>query len=398
MDSGFGATFTHSMIYMHTQPWHFEQLARQCMIWLLVPILSTSLLGCASPNTVEPTSEDLHATLERLAAIHHVCGVAIAVIKNRKLDAMDFATGCEPALTLNADSVFQAASLSKPVFAYEVLKLVEQGKMELDVPVMQYLPQGYRHPFDPLKAEPSDLVADPQIQAVTVRMLLNHTSGLPNWASGPLIFHSAPGEKWDYSGEGFLLLQRAAEAVTGQPLDRFMTTQVFKPLDMDHSNYVWNVRIAQDLLSGTKANGAPRASWDLKKPIAAFSLYTSAADYEKFLVTVLNDHHVLKQIIASPVAVDPSLNLSWGLGWGIERTQDDLFIWQWGNNTGYREFVIASVRTGDGFVMLTNSENGLKLAEPITQKILPGEHKLFQSPILGGGITDFLCETLRLCL
>ena len=68
-----------------------------------------------------------------------------------------------------------------------------------------------------------------------------------------------------------------------------------------------------------------------------------------------------------------------------------------GNNTGYRAFVIVSVRTGDGLVMLTNGEGGLKLAEPLTGGVLPGAHELFQSPMLGGGITDFLCETLRLC-
>jgi CubicO group peptidase (beta-lactamase class C family) len=307
-----------------------------------------------------------------------------------------------PALTLNSDSVFQAASLSKPVFAYEVLKLVEQGRLELDAPVVKYLPRGYRHQFHPLEAEPplkkTDLVTDPQLQAVTVRMVLNHTSGLPNWASRPLSFDSAPGTKWGYSGEGFVLLQRAVEAVTGEPLDRFMTAQVFKPQAMEHSDYVWSARIAQNLVTGTKANGAPRAPWDFTKPVAAFSLYTSAADYGKFLVTVLNDDHMLKQITASSVSVDPSLDLSWGLGWGIERVQDDLYIWHWGNNPGYRAFVIASVRTGDGFVMLTNSENGLKLAEPITQRLLPDKHKLFGFPMLDGGITEFLCRTLRLCL
>jgi CubicO group peptidase (beta-lactamase class C family) len=390
---------TYSMIYIRTRPWHFKQLAPQLSRFLLLmPIIFIFLSGCASQNRIDLTSEDLHETLRILAARHHVCGVAIAVIKDRKLDSIDSATGCLPALTLNSDRVFQAASLSKPVFAFAVLKLVEQGKLELDAPVVKYLPQGYRHQFDPLEAEPSDLVTDPRIQAVTVRMVLHHTSGLPNWASGPLSFDSAPGAKWDYSGEGFVLLQRAVEAIIGEPLDRFMTAQVFKPMAMDHSDYVWNERIAQNLLPGTKANGAPRATRDLTKPIAAFSLYTSAADYGKFLVTVLNDDHLLKRLTASPITVDPSLNLSWGLGWGIERTQDDLHIWHWGNNTGYRAFVIASVRTGDGFVMLTNSENGLKLAEPITQKVLPGEHKLFQSSMLDDGIINLFCNTLRLCL
>lgn len=356
------------------------------------------LSACAASNSIGPVSEDLHEKLIMLAARHRVCGVAIAVIKNRRLDSIDSATGCQPALTLNSDSVFQAASLSKPVFAYAVLKLVEQGKLQLDAPVMKYLPQGYRHRSDPLEAEPSDLVTGPRIQAITVRMVLNHTSGLPNWASGPLSFDTAPGTKWNYSGEGFVLLQRAVEAITGEPLDRFMTTQVFEPLAMNHSDYVSGGRIANNILPGTKANGTPREVMDLKTPIAAFSLHTTAADYGKFLVTVLNDDHVLKQITASPVTVAPSLNLSWGLGWGIERTRDDLYIWHWGNNTGYRAFVIASVRTGNGLVMLTNSENGLALAEPITQEVLPGEHKLFQFSMLEDDIVNWICKKLSLCL
>jgi CubicO group peptidase (beta-lactamase class C family) len=373
-------------------------LARHISFLLLMPVISIFLSGCASSNPTDLTPENLHETLKVLAERHHVCGVAVAVIKNRKLDSIDSATGCLPASTLNSDSVFQAASLSKPVFAYAVLKLVAQGKLELDVPVIKYLPQGYRHQFNPLEAEPSDLVTDPRLQAITARMVLNHTSGLPNWASGPLNFDSAPGIKWNYSGEGYVLLQRAVEAVTSEPLDQFMTSQVFTPLAMNHSDYLWNERIAQNLLPGTKANGAPRATMDLRKPNAAFSLYTTAADYGKFLVKVLNDDDVIKQLTASPVTVDPSLGLSWGLGWGIERDKDDPYIWQWGNNTGYRAFVIASVRTGDGFVMLTNSENGLKLAQPMAQKILPIEHKLFQSSVLGIDIINLFCNTLRLCL
>jgi CubicO group peptidase (beta-lactamase class C family) len=352
-------------------------------------LISILLCGCATSN---PT------TLKGLADKHHVCGVAIAVIKNRQLETIDSATGCSPALMVNSDSVFQAASLSKPVFAYAVLKLVAQGKMALDAPVMKYLPNGYRHRFDPLKTEPSELVTDARLQAITVRMVLNHTSGLPNWASGPLNFDSTPGTKWEYSGEGYVLLQRAVEAVSGQALDLFMEAQVFKPLAMNKSSYVWNERIAHNILPGTKANGAARTTMDLKSPVAAFSLYTTAADYGKFLVTVLNDEDVIKQLSASPVAVDPGLGLSWGLGWGIAHAQDDSHIWQWGNNTGYRAFAIASVRTGDGFVMLTNSENGLKLAAPVARRIMPGEHKLFESSMLGDDVANLVCNMLRVCL
>ena len=369
-------------------------------VLFLTPIISIFLAGCTSLNKTNLSTEDLHSTLQRLAARHHVCGVAIAVIKDRKLDSIDTATGCLPALTVNSDSVFQAASLSKTVFAYEVLKLVEQGKLELDAPIMKYLPQGYRHQFNPFATKPpfkTDIVTDSRIQEVTVRMALNHTSGLPNWASGSLGFDSTPGAKWQYSGEGFVLLQRAVEEVTGKPLDKLMIEQVFKPQAMSHSDYIWSSQLEQNMLPGNKANGAPRARWDFTTPIAPVTLYTSAADYGNFLVTLLNDGYLLKQITETPVTVDPSLNLSWGLGWGIERTKEDLFIWHWGSNPGYRAFVIASVRTGNGFVMLTNSENGLKLAKPITQKVLPGEHKIFQFSMLGDSITDVLCQTLSLC-
>lgn len=359
------------------------------MRFLLLALIAIFLSGCASSN---PT------TFKGLAQKHHVCGVAVAVIKNRQLDTIEYATGCAPALRLNSDSVFQAASLSKPVFAYAVLKLAAQGKMQLDAPVMSYLPHGYRHQFYPLNAEPSELVNDPRLHAITVRMVLNHTSGLPNWASGPLHFDSAPGTKWGYSGEGYVLLQRAVEAVTGQPLDQFMTAQVFKPLAMNHSSFVRNDRIAQNLLPGTKANGAPRTTMELKSPNAAFSLYTSAEDYGKFLVNVLNDEAMIKQLSASPVTVDPGLGLGWGLGWGIERDQLDPHIWHWGNNTGYRAFVIASVRTGDGFVMLTNGENGMKLAQPMAQRVLPGVHKVFEFSMLGDDAINLVCKTLHVCL
>jgi len=363
----------------------------------MASLIGLSVSGCASSDRTTSAAQSLDGKLGALAKAHNVCAVALAVIKNRKLDAIHYATGCSPAPGPGSHSVFQAASLSKPVFAYAVLQLVAQGRMALDEPVMRYLPQGYRHQPHPWKSGQVVQVTDPRLHAITVRMVLNHTSGLPNWASGGLYFDSHPGAKWNYSGEGYMLLQRAVEAISGQSLHQFMAIQVLKPLAMDHSDYVRTELIARTLLPGTKANGTPRATMDLKTPNAAFSLHTTAADYGNFLVKVLNDDGLLKRITASPVAVDSKLGLSWGLGWGIERDGEDPTIWHWGNNTGYRAFVIASVRTGDGFVMLTNGENGLKLAEPLAKQIMPGKRKLFQSPIMGGDILSFVCNSLRVC-
>jgi CubicO group peptidase (beta-lactamase class C family) len=365
-------------------------------IFLFITALST---GCATFDNGDSKSTNLPETLQLLASKHGVCSVAVAVIKDRKLDSVATATGCPRDLTLNSNSVFQVASLSKPVFAYAVLKLVQEGILDLDAPVVNYLPKGYQHQFQPyLPDSKTDLVTDPELQKVTVRMALNHTSGLPNWAQGPLTFHFSPGEKWHYSGEGYALLQRAVEAVTNQKLDVFMAVQVFKPLAMNQSSFVWNKQIAKNLIPGAAKDGTPTLAWNFSTPVSAYSLYSSAEDYGKFVAAVLKDERSMRQIINSPATVNQKLNLAWGQGWGLEKHESDQFIWQWGNNPGYRAFVIASVQTGNGFVMLTNSEVGLTLAEPITQKVLAGSHKVFRSHILREGLDNLMCETLNICL
>jgi CubicO group peptidase (beta-lactamase class C family) len=365
---------------------------------LLAAVIVLMLTGCAAAPEPARASDSVPDTLQQLARRHHVCAVALAVIRNRRLASVEVATGCAHAPTPTPDSVFQAASLSKPVFAYAVLKLVAQGKMGLDTPVLHYLPQGYRHQFDPMHLTPAEVVTDARLQAVTVRMILNHTSGLPNWAGGALSFDATPGTRWGYSGEAYVMLQRAVEAVTGEPLDRFMRAHVFAPLAMNDSGYISDEHLVKNLLPGTKANGAPRSTPLFRQPIAAFSLYTSAADYAKFMVAVLNDAELMRLVSASAVTVDPRLGLDWGQGWGIERVKDARYLWQWGNNMGYRAFAMASIDAGDGFVMLTNSENGLALAQPVALKILPGEHTLFQSSILGSDIVNMLCNTVGICL
>jgi CubicO group peptidase (beta-lactamase class C family) len=122
---------------MHMQPSlviefkRFSVSVRQFRFLLLMPVVSVFLSGCASSGQIDLTSMTVHEKLKALSTKHHVCAVAVAVVKNRKLDSMDSASGCQPTLNLKSDSVFQAASLSKPVFAYAVLKLVAQGKLEL---------------------------------------------------------------------------------------------------------------------------------------------------------------------------------------------------------------------------------------------------------------------------
>lgn len=132
--------------------------------------------------------------------------------------------------------------------------------------------------------------------------------------------------------------------------------------------------------------------------MAAYSLYTSADDYARFVAAVLGDAPALRAMLGAPVRVEPSLGLDWGLGWGMETAPNgEQFIWHWGNNPGYRAFVMASVHSGDGVVMLTSGEHGLALAEPIVQTVLPGPHKTFQFSRIPNGFEHFVCRTVGLC-
>ena len=254
-----------------------------------------------------------------------------------------------------------------------------------------------QNPGDNMHPPRIDAVTAPELQSVTARMVLNHTSGLPGWSRGPLTFDFRPGDRWGYSGEGYVLLQRAVEAITGLPLHEHMRQQVFDPLGMAHSDYIWSKSLESDYVRGTTVHGKSLAPSHFETPVAAFSLYTSAADYARFVVAVLNDAPVLQTMLGAPVRVEPTLGLQWGLGWGIEGAPHDQFIWHWGNNPGYRAFVMASVKSGDGVVILTNGENGLAVAEPIVQSVLPGTHPTFKFSRIPNGVEHFVCRTFGLC-
>jgi len=172
----------------------------------------------------------LERVIPQLMKEADVPGLSMALIREAKV-FWQHGFGVKNAETkepVNESTVFEAASLSKPVFAYAVLKMVESGKLDLDTPLTRYLPGAY-------------VEMDERLNRITARRVLSHTTGFPNWRprGQPLKIHFTPGERFSYSGEGFVYLQKVVEKLSGQPLDAFMKKNVFEPLGMSSSSYVW---------------------------------------------------------------------------------------------------------------------------------------------------------------
>jgi RNA polymerase sigma factor (sigma-70 family) len=193
---------------------------------------------------------DLEKQIPKRMEEARVPGLSIAIIKDAKLFwrrgfGVKDVTSKE---LVDNDTVFEAASTSKPVFAYAVMKLCEKGVMNLDTPLTKYTPERL-------------LKGDPRLDLITARHVLSHTSGFQNWRSekDPLKIHFKPGEKWSYSGEGYYYLQSVVTHLKGKvskkhsgtfeaglrvyatDIDEYMRANILAPFGMTSSGYLWTV-------------------------------------------------------------------------------------------------------------------------------------------------------------
>lgn len=265
-------------------------------------------------------------------------------------------------------TIFEAASLSKVVFSYVVLRLVDKGILDLDTPLMRYFTN--QRFTDPEKA-----------MALTARMVLQHKSGLPNWAvspsseqwiSSPLAFLYPTGECFSYSGEGFAYLQQTLEHLTGKSLNELATEEVFIPLGMKNTSYQWQDEFARVAAEGYGADGKPIAMSRTKTPNSAYTLLTNAADYELFLSALARGKGLSRASFESMTAFNPPCkrcsttgispacrHVVWGLGVGLAGDKSQA-LWHWGDNGNFKCFFILFPKERKHLVFFTNSRNGLK--------------------------------------
>ncbi len=348
-------------------------------------LLVLSCLGFAQKTIPLKTDIEGKVLISRLERIipdlmkkGHIPGLSIAVIQDGKIlwaegfGIKNTKTG-EP---VDKDTVFEAASLTKPFFAYMVMKLVESGKLDLDKPLVEYVPQDYlentyiRHSMDL-----EDFRLD-WFKRITARLVLSHSSGLPHGEPRkplPVLFE--PGSQWKYSADGYMYLQRVIEHIKGEPLRDIMRKMVIEPLGMKHSSLVWQEKyerqsaVGHDVFSETTGLFRKR-----KRSHSGASLYTTAEDYAKFVTAVLKNRglkeNTVKEMLTSQINCDK--NVFWSLGFGLERTENGFGFWQWGDYGIFRNYIVAYKKEQVGLVYLTNSFNGLSIAQDIIDEAIGG--------------------------
>ncbi|MCW5910423.1 MAG: beta-lactamase family protein [Cyclobacteriaceae bacterium] len=173
---------------------------------------------------------------------------------------------------VDANTLFEAASISKPFFAYAVMILNKNGEVELDKPLYEYLP------FE-------DLAYDPRSKEITARMVLSHTTGLPNWRTNKLQFEANPGTRHTYSGEAFEYLGKVVEKIRQKNLNEVLDSLLIKKYEMGHSSFVENEFTKKNMTTGHEGlNPTGRNMSTEAHP--AFGLMTNAEDFAKFLSSV----------------------------------------------------------------------------------------------------------------
>lgn len=313
----------------------------------------------------------------RLIGEASVPGMASAVIRDGRLDRYVSCgvRGMQAPVPVNEDTVFEAASLSKPVFAHAVLQLADQGCLALDAPLGDYLPRY--------------VLADEQTSSITARNVLSHTAGLPNWRNAdlPLRTYFQPGERFSYSGEGFLYLQKAVETITGERLHALVERLVLHPFEMVRSSFVWDWRFEPNRAYPHDAFGRPALGGKPGEGNAAWSLQTTAADFARFLLRVMDGSRLQPDTarlwLAPHIAVrhrgiqclsaaseDVATGVAWGLGWGLEPDEGTFF--HWGDNGPFRAFTMGSVQDRNALVFLMNGASGLSIMPELTAAFVPG--------------------------
>ncbi len=243
---------------------------------------------CHNAFAAIPDEAAIDAEVARVMAATHAKGLAIAVIDDGKVvHVRSHGVRNEGGAPLQTDTIMYGASLTKAAFAFMVMQLVDEGRIDLDRSIAEYLKQPLpSYPTEAKYAPWADLAEDDRWRKITPRMLLTHSPGFANFAffepDGKLRIHFAPGSRYAYSGEGFVLLQFVLERGLGLEVGEEMQRRVFDRFGMKDTSMIWRPDYAKNLADGWDADGKIEPHDERSKVRAAGSMDTTIADMAKF--------------------------------------------------------------------------------------------------------------------
>ncbi len=347
--------------------------------------IEQSILPPVLVKGVQTTERTLAQRMQEL----HVPGVSIAVIHDGRIEwARGFGVASIGGEQVGPDTLFQAGSISKPVTAMAILRLVQAGKLNLDVDVNQYL-KTWKIPENHFTEQ----------NKVTLRELITHTAGLtvhgfPGYARGapvptlvqvldgeapansPAIrVDTLPGSVWRYSGGGYVVAQLMLNDVTGEPFPKLMHDTVLAPVGMTHSTYEQPLPavILPRAATAYDQNGAPVQGGPHTYPeMAPAGLWTTPSDLARFAIEIQKSlvgkaNHVLTQSMTIDMLKPGGLG-SWGLGLQLGGKPDHPNFGHSGADEGFISNLVA-YNDGDGLAVMTNGDNGGELTNDITRTI-----------------------------
>jgi CubicO group peptidase (beta-lactamase class C family) len=301
--------------------------------------------------------EDLRAVISAELLSRPVPGLALGLISDGQVIAVSGMGECSAGGDLvSADTVFEAASLTKPVVARLAIDLHRARLLDIDAPLS-------------VARRRADAGLDPRFERLTPRHILSHRSGLPNWRpkGEPLGFLFEPGSREHYSGEAFNLLLEAigqmlqAESPVGSELDRRI-----REYGLHHGHFIWWPELGQSCAMPHDRHGNQMPKSQPSMATGAGSLHCSVRDYAQFVANWIDASRQEADEAFSWRSVDGHR----ALGWAVAANAYGEVLWQHGDNPGYKHLATFSPASGDGVVVMTNGERGRGLAIRAATRIL----------------------------
>jgi CubicO group peptidase (beta-lactamase class C family) len=311
-------------------------------------------------SSLKSTIFDNEDEIEKWLNENKIPTLGIGLIKEGKLKQVKVFGALKKGTTAPYNTIFNVASLTKPITAVVTLKLVSLGKWNLEEPIYNYW-------TDP------DVSNDPNSKLLTSRHILSHQTGFTNWRGNnkdeKLHFEFTPGTKYQYSGEGFEYLRRALESKFHKSLNQLATELIFTPLLMKDTKYFWdNKTDSLRYAIGYNRDGIAYETEKNSTTNAADNLLTTIEDYGKFLISVINGEGLTPKVFEDMITnqVETKNGKHFGLGFEIyDLGNGEYALSHGGADKGCQTIFFILPKTKQGLIIFTNVDDGQKVYEKL---------------------------------